>query len=189
MDSDKNVYTEDDLRQLEQRIDELIDTVGSLKNENTSLRQQKDKLVTERSQLIEKTEMARSRVEAMISRLRSLELGSLTNRLMTETLNPSISRYSTRITRLPARRASNPHCSSRPGFSINKMREVRDTGNIMGSERIAVITALNMANDLLKTSSVDKEIGQELPPRLKDLESKVSACSNRLLEQARQLEI
>jgi cell division protein ZapB len=76
MDSDKNVYTEDDLRQLEQRIDELIDTVGSLKHENSSLRQQKDKLVTERSQLIEKTEMARSRVEAMISRLRSLELGS-----------------------------------------------------------------------------------------------------------------
>ncbi len=76
MDSDKNVYTEDDLRQLEQRIDELIDTVGSLKNENTSLRQQKDKLAGERSQLIEKTEMARSRVEAMISRLRSLELSS-----------------------------------------------------------------------------------------------------------------
>ncbi|MDH3759720.1 MAG: TIGR02449 family protein [Gammaproteobacteria bacterium] len=76
MDTDKNVYTEDDLRQLEQRIDELIETVGSLKNENTSLRQQKDKLVGERSQLIEKTELARSRVEAMISRLRSLELGS-----------------------------------------------------------------------------------------------------------------
>ena len=69
-------YTETDLRQLEQRIDELIDTVGLLKNENTSLRQQKDKLVAERSQLIEKTELARSRVEAMISRLRSLELGS-----------------------------------------------------------------------------------------------------------------
>jgi cell division protein ZapA len=66
-----------------------------------------------------------------------------------------------------------------------KMREVRDTGNIMGSERIAVITALNMANDLLRTAVVDKEIGQELPPRLKDLESRIS----RVLEQARQLEI
>lgn len=75
MDSNNTVYTENDLKQLEQRIDELIDTVGLLKNENTSLRQQKDKLVGERSQLIEKTEMARSRVEAMISRLRSLELG------------------------------------------------------------------------------------------------------------------
>ena len=76
MDSNKTVYTETDLNHLEQRIDELIDTVGLLKNENTTLRQQKDKLNSERSQLMEKTEMARSRVEAMISRLRSLELGS-----------------------------------------------------------------------------------------------------------------
>jgi cell division protein ZapB len=76
MDSNKTVFTETDLKHLEQRVDELIDTVGLLKNENTNLRQQKDKLVSERSQLIEKTELARSRVEAMISRLRSLELGS-----------------------------------------------------------------------------------------------------------------
>lgn len=74
MDSSKPIYTEDDLRQLELRIDDLIDTVGLLKNENTNLRQQQERLVTERSQLIEKTEMARSRVEAMISRLKSLEL-------------------------------------------------------------------------------------------------------------------
>ena len=76
MDSNKTVYTETDLSHLEQRIDELIDTVGLLKNENTTLRQQKDKLSSERSQLLEKTELARSRVEAMIARLRSLELGS-----------------------------------------------------------------------------------------------------------------
>jgi len=76
MNSNKTVYTETDLNHLEQRIDELIDTVGLLKNENTTLREQKDTLNAERSQLIEKTELARSRVEAMISRLRSLELGS-----------------------------------------------------------------------------------------------------------------
>ena len=70
-------------------------------------------------------------------------------------------------------------------FLDSKMREVRDTGNIMGSERIAVITALNMANDLLKSSNVDRELGRELPPRLKDLENKIS----RVLEQAKQLEI
>ncbi len=70
-------------------------------------------------------------------------------------------------------------------FLDSKMREVRDSGNIIGSERIAVITALNMANDLLKSAHVDKAIGEELPPRLKDLESKIS----RVLEQAKQLEI
>ena len=74
--SDKTIFTENDLRQLEQRIDQLIDTVGSLKNENISLRQQQEKLIAERSQLLDKTETARTRVEAMISRLRSLELNS-----------------------------------------------------------------------------------------------------------------
>ena len=70
-------------------------------------------------------------------------------------------------------------------FLDSKMREVRDTGNIMGSERIAVITALNIAAELLKSGNLDQELGRELPPRLKDLENKVS----RVLEKARQLEI
>ena len=70
-------------------------------------------------------------------------------------------------------------------FLDTRMREIRDSGTIMGSERIAVITALNMANDLLRSSNLDKNVGAELPPRLKDLESKIS----RVLEQARQLEI
>ncbi|MFT5657399.1 MAG: cell division protein ZapB [Gammaproteobacteria bacterium] len=76
MDTEKTLFTEHDLSQLEQRIDQLIDTVGSLKDENISLRQQQEKLITERSQLLDKTETARIRVEAMISRLRSLELHS-----------------------------------------------------------------------------------------------------------------
>ncbi len=67
----------------------------------------------------------------------------------------------------------------------SKMREVRDSGNIIGSEKVAVITALNITNDFLKSSQVEKELGEKLPPRLKSLESKISKA----LEQARQLEI
>lgn len=76
MDSDNKAYTESDLLKLENQIDALIDTVNQLKQENSSLRHQQDNLMSERSQLIEKTELARSRVEAMITRLRSLELHS-----------------------------------------------------------------------------------------------------------------
>lgn len=76
MDSDNKTYTENDLQKLESQIDALIDTVYQLKQENSSLRHQHDQLLSERSQLIEKTELARSRVEAMITRLRSLELNS-----------------------------------------------------------------------------------------------------------------
>ena len=76
MDTNNKLYSESDLQKLENQIDALIDTVGQLKKENTSLRHQQDNLMSERSQLIEKTELARTRVEAMITRLRSLELGS-----------------------------------------------------------------------------------------------------------------
>ena len=76
MDSDNKAYSESDLQKLESQIDALIDTVEQLKQENTSLRHQQDQLLGERSQLIEKTELARNRVEAMITRLRSLELNT-----------------------------------------------------------------------------------------------------------------
>ena len=36
-----------------------------------------------------------------------------------------------------------------------KMREVRDTGKVVGADRIAVIAALNMANELLRLRKQD----------------------------------
>ncbi|MCH9049333.1 MAG: TIGR02449 family protein [Proteobacteria bacterium] len=62
-----------DLKALETRVDELISTVGKLTAENTALRSQQNNLVTERAELIEKTELARTRIESMISRLRAME--------------------------------------------------------------------------------------------------------------------
>jgi cell division protein ZapB len=65
-----------DLRSLEARVNELIRTCQTLKSENSSLRSRQDQLVAERAALIEKTELARNRVEAMIQRLKSLETGA-----------------------------------------------------------------------------------------------------------------
>ncbi|MEJ2310090.1 MAG: TIGR02449 family protein [Gammaproteobacteria bacterium] len=62
-----------ELSMLEARINELIDACTHLKEENKTLRASQETLVSERASLIEKTEMARNRVEAMISRLKSLE--------------------------------------------------------------------------------------------------------------------
>ena len=65
--------TELDLQALEVRVEELIRACSYLKDENKSLRMRQDNLVAERAALIEKTELARSRVEAMITRLKSME--------------------------------------------------------------------------------------------------------------------
>jgi len=65
-----------DLQSLETRVDELIHTCEQLSDENRALRDQQSTLVAERASLIEKSELARSRVEAMIARLKAMEIGT-----------------------------------------------------------------------------------------------------------------
>lgn len=64
---------ETDLKMLERRVDELIQRLNAVKSENQSLRESQSALVAERARLIEKTELARSRVEGMITRLKAME--------------------------------------------------------------------------------------------------------------------
>ena len=62
-----------DLKKLETRVDELIKAVERLQQENKTLRDSQTHLVAGRTELIEKTELARTKVEAMIKRLKALE--------------------------------------------------------------------------------------------------------------------
>ena len=65
-----------DTRTLEEKIDHLIRICNGLADENRALRDQQSSLIAERAALVEKSELARSRVEAMITRLRAMEVGS-----------------------------------------------------------------------------------------------------------------
>lgn len=67
------IMAEFDLDTFERKIDELIRTCDRLRDENASLRASQEHLIAERADLIEKTELARSKVEAMVTRLKSLE--------------------------------------------------------------------------------------------------------------------
>jgi len=75
MSEDINI-TEDDLKGLEVQVNELIQANARLQNENSSLLTTQESLVAERADLIEKTELAKTRVEAMITRLKSMETGT-----------------------------------------------------------------------------------------------------------------
>jgi len=68
--------TETDLKRLESRVEDLIRACILLKEENRSLKTRQDNLVAERATLIKKTELARNRVEAIISRLKGMESGT-----------------------------------------------------------------------------------------------------------------
>jgi cell division protein ZapA len=50
-----------------------------------------------------------------------------------------------------------------------KMREVKDSGNLMALERIAVMTALNMSDELLKSKSLDKKRQEQVDQRIRSL--------------------
>lgn len=63
----------DDFELLRRRVERLADMVVRLSDENRSLRQSQEQLTAERASLLAKNEQARSRVEAMIQRLKSLE--------------------------------------------------------------------------------------------------------------------
>jgi cell division protein ZapB len=65
-----------ELKRLDKRIEELIATVQQLKEENRALRQRQDLLSTERTSLLQRNEQVRTRVEAMIGRLKTLEHGA-----------------------------------------------------------------------------------------------------------------
>ena len=57
---------------VEQKLDQLIELCQQLKRENQTLLEREAGLMVERSELIEKNEMARQKIEAMINRLRSM---------------------------------------------------------------------------------------------------------------------
>jgi len=65
-----------ELKELEDKLDLLIEQYTSVKNENNSLKTRQEALVREKAKLLEKTTMARIRVEAMITRLKAMEHGS-----------------------------------------------------------------------------------------------------------------
>ena len=62
-----------ELDALERKVSELIELCQVLSRENRALRGRQNTWSTERAKLIEKNELAKSKVESMISRLKSLE--------------------------------------------------------------------------------------------------------------------
>jgi cell division protein ZapB len=65
-----------DLQQLMDKLERLIDRVEQLKRQNGLLLTQEKSWREERAYLIEKNEIARRKVESMISRLKALEQDS-----------------------------------------------------------------------------------------------------------------
>lgn len=66
-----------------------------------------------------------------------------------------------------------------------RMREIQDTGRVVGLDRIAVMAALNMANDLLRSRARDRELDGDVSVRLRNISDRVET----VLGNAQQLDI
>lgn len=63
-----------DLETLEAKVDELVKLCESLANENRALRERNRTWAAEKSNLVERNERARSKIEALIDRLKSMDV-------------------------------------------------------------------------------------------------------------------
>lgn len=68
-----NDTAEQELKKLEFRVSELIQTCERLKEENRVLREHQQQLNEERLNLLRKNEIARTKVEAIVTRLKAME--------------------------------------------------------------------------------------------------------------------
>jgi cell division protein ZapB len=62
-----------EIKDLESKIDELIQLCDELEHKQGVMEADRETLLSERTRLLEKNEMAKSKVEAMIMRLKALE--------------------------------------------------------------------------------------------------------------------
>ena len=66
-------HFEEELAALSRTLDAVLERMRRLAEENASLRRGRDQMAGERAALMARNELARTRVEAMIERLKSLE--------------------------------------------------------------------------------------------------------------------
>ncbi len=59
-----------------------------------------------------------------------------------------------------------------------KMKEIRGTGKVVGTDRIAVMAALNIAHDLLRLQTRSSEHATSLSQRVQALQEKIEQALN-----------
>jgi cell division protein ZapB len=65
--------TEPSLKTLEDKVDALIQLCADMKSENQRLREQEHSLQAERTNLLNKNQLAKSRLEKVLTRLQSMQ--------------------------------------------------------------------------------------------------------------------
>jgi cell division protein ZapA len=57
-----------------------------------------------------------------------------------------------------------------------RMREIRDSGKVVGLDRIAVMAALNLANEMIGTQTQDEQLRNVVGLRLKSMRERLDSA-------------
>lgn len=57
-----------------------------------------------------------------------------------------------------------------------RMKEIRDSGKVVGLDRIAVIAALNISNELIAERNEEKVPGEDVSLRIREIRERVEAA-------------
>ncbi|MDP7296118.1 MAG: cell division protein ZapA [Gammaproteobacteria bacterium] len=66
-----------------------------------------------------------------------------------------------------------------------KMREIRDSGKVVGLDRIAVMAALNLANDLISTDDVSTQLETSIKSKVVQMRQRIETA----LQSGQQLDL
>ncbi|MGV6857425.1 MAG: cell division protein ZapA [bacterium] len=66
-----------------------------------------------------------------------------------------------------------------------RMRKVRDSGNVIGADRIAIIAALNLTHELLKQQSQHEALSTNLSHRVESMQDRIELA----LQDVQQMEM
>ena len=154
-----------ELKRLERRIDELVSTIGQVKEENRALRQRQETWARRGNDRPPEGHGARIVSEDRVTRV--------SVRLLDREYQVAC----------PADERSDLLDSAE--YLDTKMREVRDGGKVVGLDRIAVISALNLANELIKLRRNGSVVDSDLGSKIRTLRERVESA----LEKGQQLEL
>jgi cell division protein ZapA len=144
----KNTTFEHELRRLEKRVDALVRVCDQLQDENKSLKQ--------RGSDDRKTQGYGTRYLTM-----SEPYAQVSVRILDKEYQVACP-ASERTDLLDSAEILN-----------DKMREIRDSGRVVGLDRIAVMAALNMANELIHAEARDRLLEGDVSDRLKLISDRV----------------
>jgi cell division protein ZapA len=63
-------------------------------------------------------------------------------------------------------------------FLDDRMRDIRSTGKVIGTDRIAVMAALNITNELLSQENNTSDAAESVGKRVRDLRDRIEVALN-----------